>query len=596
MDQYSSFITKFKKKQTFIICIYALPILILFVFIKSFSVNVPFGDDWHLIPVFDSIKSGNLSFKLFFSQHNEHRIFFPRIIFAILAFASKWNIEAEVWFSFAISIVSFILIYRISRISFDKHLYLLVVANALSSLIFFSPIQVENWLWGFQISWFLIINCMISAVYFLSSTNLKYKIFISASLCLIASFSCAHGLLTWIALTPLILSTCRHSWKNKLFTLISWYFGFLISVVIYTIGYQKPSSHPDTLFFLKNPVNFLKYFFSLAGSPFNVNQTPIAGILGLLAISLFLYFNYSFIKCLFSKDRNDVSRLFQSKIAPWLSIGWFAVLFVLMTSVGRVGFGVEQAAASRYTSMSNLLFISCLQVGLLMYSQKKVNVYLRKKHFFWQGLMKGLVVALFFMQYAWGISIGSSIGSEYKIQRSHGKQCLELIHYLETDKFKFACLQTLYPDLGIIKSFYPTLEKIDFRDFPKNVEFANTSFSSPSYGNVDYPKDALIKLFNHEGLSIRGWAALPNENDQPTAVFFSYNEKHSFFATAPVYQSRPDIEKALGSGKYSKSGWSGNESINKLPVGDNVIKTWIYSKRANQFIKLNGEITVKVMG
>jgi len=590
MDQYTSLTKKSKKKQAVIICIYALPIFILFVFIKSFSVNVPIGDDWALLSFFDSLKSGNLSFESFFAQHNEHRIFFPRIIFAILAFTSKWNIEVEIWFSFALSIVSFILIYRISRISFDKHLYLLVIANALSSLIFFSPIQVENWLWGFQISWFLIISCMISAVYFLSSTNLKYKIFIAASLCVVSSFSSAHGLLTWIALTPLIF-LFRNSWKSKLFTLGAWYFGFLVSVILYTIGYQKPNSHPDILFFLKDPVGFLKYFFSLAGSPFNVSQTPIAGILGLLGVSLFLYFNYSFIKSLFRKDQNDdASRLFQSKIAPWLSIGWFAVLFVLMTSVGRAGFGVGQAASYRYTSMSNLLFISCLQIGLLIYSQRKT--YFRKKYFFWQGLVTVLLVGSFFIQYLSGISIGS----EYKIQRSHGKQCLELIHYLEIEKFKFDCLQTIYPDVKFIKSNYPTLEKLDFRDFPNNVEFVNTSFSVSSYGYVDYPKDTLIKLGKNNQLNIEGWAALPNENDQPSAVFFSYNEVRSFFATIPVYQSRPDVAKALGSEKYSKSGWSGNVSIDQLPIGDNVVKAWIYNKRANQFIKLNGEITVKAVG
>ena len=63
-----------------------------------------------------------------------------------------------------------------------------------------------------------------------------------------------------------------------------------------------------------------------------------------------------------------------------------------------------------------------------------------------------------------------------------------------------------------------------------------------------------------------------------------------------MYQSRPDVAKALGSEKYSKSGWSGNVSIDQLPIGDNVVKAWIYNKRTNQFIKLIGDITVKVVG
>ena len=588
MNQYTSLVAKFNKPKTFITFIYVLPILILFVFIKSFSVNVPVGDDWALLPFFDSLKSGTANFEIFFSQHNEHRIFFPRIIFAILAFSSGWNINVEIWFSFIISIVSFIFICGISQISFGKHLHLSVIATALSSLIFFSPIQVENWLWGFQIAWFVIISCMISAAYLLSATNFKFKVLVSASLCLVASFSSAHGLLTWIAITPLILSI-RRSWKDKVLTLASWYFGFLASVVAYTNGYQKPSYHPDTLFFLKNPIDFLKYFFSLTGSPFNVNQTPIAGILGLFAVSFFTYFNWLFLKYLLAKDDNDSNRLLSLSLAPWLSIGWFAILFALMTSVGRAGFGVEQAMASRYTSISNLLFISCLQIGLLIYSQKRI--YLRRKHVFWQGFMTALIVLIFLIQYLNGISMGS----EYKIQRSQGKECLELIHYLSIDKFKFDCLQPIFPNVEFIKSNYPTLGKLGFRDFPKNVKFASTDSDSPN-GYVDYPKSPLVKSIQNDQIIMGGWAALPNENDQPSAVFFSYNEEHSFFATAPIHQPRPDVGKALGSGKYTNTGWSVSISISQLPVGENIIKAWIYSKSKNQFIPLIGQVKVKVTG
>ena len=79
-----------------------LPVFLCFNFIYRFGVDVPFWDQWELVPFLDLWASGTLSLGDLFSQHNEHRIFFPRLIMLLLAAATGWNSRAEMWFNFSL--------------------------------------------------------------------------------------------------------------------------------------------------------------------------------------------------------------------------------------------------------------------------------------------------------------------------------------------------------------------------------------------------------------------------------------------------------------------------------------------------------------
>ena len=58
-------------------------VLALFI-IRVDGVNVAYSDQWALIPYIDREYPGTLSLADLFAQHNEHRMFFPRIAFLIL--------------------------------------------------------------------------------------------------------------------------------------------------------------------------------------------------------------------------------------------------------------------------------------------------------------------------------------------------------------------------------------------------------------------------------------------------------------------------------------------------------------------------------
>src|SRR5438046_7390687 len=77
--------------------IFASPLLIGVLIFKN-GVDFPVLDEWDgTAPLFEKMTDGTLGIADFFAQHNEHRIFFPRLIFFALGRLTHWNIRAELW-------------------------------------------------------------------------------------------------------------------------------------------------------------------------------------------------------------------------------------------------------------------------------------------------------------------------------------------------------------------------------------------------------------------------------------------------------------------------------------------------------------------
>src|SRR5271165_7446929 len=78
----------------------AAPALSILLLISIYGVNIPAGDQWDEVPLLlEKMHEGTLSLRHFFAQHNEHRIFFPRLIMFTLALLTHWNIKVELFTS-----------------------------------------------------------------------------------------------------------------------------------------------------------------------------------------------------------------------------------------------------------------------------------------------------------------------------------------------------------------------------------------------------------------------------------------------------------------------------------------------------------------
>ncbi len=403
----------------------AVPFLALVVMVAIFGVNVPFFDQWELVSLFEKYHDGQLAFSDFFAQHNEHRLLFPRLVMFVLAEASSWNIQLEMFASVLLAGAALFFLYKTLAYTIrNKMLRWLALASI--SIIFFSPIQWENWLWGWQIQWYLNILGLIVAVWALGvwqASPLK-RIVVATFAAIVATYSLASGFFVWVVCVPLL-------WFVPSLRRWLWLWLVLAAAAIgsHYIGYQDPMYSPSRMLFLDAPFAFAKYVATYLAHPITVESVHTK----FTAVFYAAVFGGALV-IIFKKARH----LLRAELLPWFILALYACCAAASTGVSRLGLGVEQAYSSRYVTISQFLLITLVVLLYILIEHKLA------RRFAMVALI--IIVSLVLLNYAKGII---QMDKQSKILRS-ARQCA-----MQAQSKEDECLLKLYPSKGHV---WPRLE------------------------------------------------------------------------------------------------------------------------------------------
>jgi hypothetical protein len=318
--------------------------------IVTYGRNVPFWDEWVLVPMFQKAEEGTLDFDDFWGQHNEHRPLIPKAWDFGQAYVTDWNLQAELYRNFGIAVLTFLLLLVVMRRTLDRVAY--VIASIVVSVIFFSPMQWENWMWGWQLEWFLSTLGAAGAFWaatFLIDRRPRAGFAVAVLGALVATFSLGQGMLVW-PIVGLVLLLRGRGWR----WLAAWAVVSIVTFVVYLRGYENPAYHPSKTLFLEKPVEFAEYICLYLGRAFGFETMTgvAAGAVLLLAFCAGLAY-------VVRHRRDEVLR---DRAAFWLAAGVLSLGAAVITAVSRLGFGLEQAGSSRYSGMSALFGIATMMV------------------------------------------------------------------------------------------------------------------------------------------------------------------------------------------------------------------------------------------
>ncbi len=427
-----------RRKYLLAAILLALPPIFGLIYIKFFGVNVVFWDQWEVVPLIEKMYTGSLNLSDLFSQHNEHRLFFPKITMLILAYMTHYNSIAEMCFSWMLSFVTALLIFG---------MYLQYSGNSTHTLIKFIPIawllfsfrQFENILWGFQIGIYLCVLGFVASIYMLEKVKKIGSNFVMAVFFgVISSFSFVNGLFVWpIGLAYLFLAKKT----RERFSLV-WTVTGVIIWGIYFYNWIKPPYHPSLFFMIKNPAISMMYFFVNIGSPLSFDKDSAFGN-GILLFTLIL-----FIFVITAK------RLAIIENAKWISFILFSLFSSLSLTIGRSGFGIEQAMNSRYVAFTSLGIIGIYLILSDLYNRFENEKY--KKYSIIYGIILSLVLVGIIVGYEGGIVAGEKALDSRDLAKSN------LIDYKSKSDDD---LKLLYPDPNVVRDRAKILEKYSLNVF-----------------------------------------------------------------------------------------------------------------------------------
>src|SRR5438093_2667614 len=423
--------TSLERLQIFLVVV---PVLALIILVQTYGVNVPHQDQWEIIPFFQRYRSDELEWGDVWAQHNEHRIFFPRLIMLGLAVLSNWNIMWELYLNIVLGILIFLFGYLLIQHScIDVNKRLQQWLTVLFAWMVFSPVQWENWLWGWQIQWFLNILSVLMTIWAITAWPSTWPVWlgtlVAAGSATIASYSLANGMLIWIIALLLLLALEGLKPRFIIFVVCS------VSVPwLYFLNYKKPSHHPTLLAFMGNAMDFFRFICVYLGRSLSSGSRDVSMVVGLLLVCLFIASTVYML-------RQEYCH--RQRCLGWVALGLYPILTAIVTAIGRLGFGVTIATSSRYTTISTLFaFSTILLVSMALTYKKPAPTRYRYPYKLLVALLGIYVIFMVSSNYVTGIRRMS----ETNIVLVKTKECLEHLDSSTDD-----CLRASYAYPNLVR-------------------------------------------------------------------------------------------------------------------------------------------------
>ena len=424
------------KERIILTLLISIPAVLALLCIFLFGRTVLFWDEWVMVPVIDQFLNGNIPWQELFGQVNEHVMVFPKLAIVGIALITGFNTVAEMYFSWIILVLITLLVLTLYTRYFGK---------TRNSLLLFIPVawllwslrQWENFLFGFQLNFFLCILGFVIAVVLLDRSEEISLTFLGAlGGAVVTSFSILNGLLIWPVGILLILL----QGKGKKI-LISWVISSLVISSLYFHTWTRSDNLPAMTFISDDPAAAIKYFFAFMGSP--VSTGPWAGILiqySVLAGFIMVLFTIAGITLTVKYDLIKEN-------SPWIALMLFSLGTALMTTIGRSGLGVAQALSSRYVTFTILGIIGLYFLCVSLYRHKGPAIHTSG----W--LLKGITCIILlgvFLGMIEGLAMGMKIASDRE------KMTCTLINYHSASDDS---LLALHPDAGFTREMAKVLER-----------------------------------------------------------------------------------------------------------------------------------------
>jgi hypothetical protein len=554
----------------FLFVLLLLPVVYLVSLVAKCGVNVPYADEFGMAPLLVKAHDHAVTLTDLFRQHNEHRYFFPHLLFIAFAWLGRGDLRLEMFSSVFFVLLVSLNLWLLARKTIPGSVSQSLVLVFLFNLFLFSPVQAENWTWGFQFPLFLcnfLFCCgLLTAA---SGLHIATKFLVCLVLTLVATFSFGGGVLLWALTFPLALVLHHEmSWKSRIALAVAWGGAALGAIALYFFHYVRPPLHP-TIAASRNPIDYFLYVTTFLGAhlsrasrlePILQAVTVGSGLLVLWGIAVAYTIRY--------RRDSDLTK----RTLPWLALGVYAVLNALLAAAARIGFGVNQALDSRYTSFS--LYLGIAVIGLLAIIKQDMRSRDSGRRF--AGICVRSETALLTAFAAFSLTAfmwGRTTMIETQRNRLLGKSALLFSNVIPSGEIHDRYLMANAPDA---RSYANLLDSIGLLH-PRMLGSAEIlKLKRGKAGDAGY-----LDYITQSGAvcTVVGWAILPKRGTPAHCVVLSYEDPKRgpvAFQIADETQLRTDVAAVLHNPAAEKSGWICHFDRSQLPTGDLLLSAWAF--------------------
>lgn len=505
---------------------------------------LPRWDHWNTIQWLKNYYAGAWHVSDLWSQHNEHRIFFPRLFLLtdlLLFHGTNVFLLCSIFILQALHARIFIREVSNWNALSGSPKYVVI---AIIIVLFFSGANLENFVWPFQISFILVLFAATMSIYALcqyaEEVRLRNRastaaVYVSASLAfaVIATYSLASGVLIW---PVLVLMAAGLKAPSRMLATIC--IPGALAAALYLHGYHSVSGHTNIVTALTQPGAVMAYMCAYLALPLSKLNHDVGVAAGFAALVFVLY---------------QIFRLFRRPRLPRLiaiSIGMmlFITAGAFMTALGRMSLGPPEVAM-RYATPVSVLWVCILLVLIGDAALKPKRADMKAASTISAAVTCIITVILPFH------------AQEFTRYRAMNAPNRDVELAVLTGVPASAQISTIYPDPQFVLNLLDVLRDHHLSVFsgPQIIgEHLDTRYRVVNRTQCRGFWEATTLLGGAEasGESAIGWAWDSRANERPKAVLI-VGASGAIRGEAEFTRLRLDVANAFGNSRMADSGWFG---------------------------------------
>jgi len=329
-----------------------LPIFVVIAFMYQNMYPIPVRDQWAsrandfgTVTVATHARMGTLTFSDLLHQHTEHRHFTYRLVTALVAVTTNWDIQYESWVGFVLALLTLLMLVHL----FARHQARLWPLGLVAfSALVFSLRQDNVWLGSNMTVWIYGVFFLVLATWCVFVLPISYA---TLGLCLITltlmTFTIFTGFLAWPILA---IALWLRGYRRWLVYVLMGIVLLVVAIVFFT-DYTMPSQGLNL-----DVKDVVRWTFSNLGAPLwpylsddwglsmRVSRyIAVVGMIGLAVNAMYVLWRERDSQC----------------VGVWLALAAYGLGSALLVGLGRGSY------AHRYVVASNLVWIALIALVLM---------------------------------------------------------------------------------------------------------------------------------------------------------------------------------------------------------------------------------------
>ena len=321
--------------------------------IQRLAVNIPYQDDWDMLPVVTRWHAGTATLGDFWQQHSEHRVIALKGAIWAIGSMTDFDVVAQMTAGFAMAVTTFVLMADLLRSALKNAAPLVAPLVAVSSLLMFSLVQHENWFFATaSVQLFLLNLCTVTLVWVLTRwPNHWESLAVAAASATVAMFTEISGQLLWLTGAAAIVIAIPAP-RERLQRLTVWAVAGCATVTAYFWNLHWATSAVGAA--VSHPIRVLLFIGACLGLPFGSWAGPQwSAVVGFEACVILG------VACWSLQRRNP---LLCRQLFPVLLLALHGLLATVLIAIGRAGGDPGTALTSHYAFAPTLFWIAVCTV------------------------------------------------------------------------------------------------------------------------------------------------------------------------------------------------------------------------------------------